>query len=196
MPKSGKVRAVPMIDQVLRERDALSRRDRFVDDDDLVFISPTGEHLEDSALRRRFYAALKQAKIKHLRFHDLRHSFGTLAVQVFPLSDVKAYMGHAVVELAMAVKSKEERKAIFNAVDKLRQLGEQLAPPHMKPLKGHEAGGLRELRPRQGRSDWAAVHPAQPRVRDPRHRPPRQLRRAGRPRATPGRALRRADLTI
>ena len=121
MPKSGKVRAVPMIDQVLRELDALSRRDRFVDDDDLVFISPTGEHLEDSALRRRFYAALKQAKIKHLRFHDLRHSFGTLAVQVFPLSDVKAYMGHAVVELAMAVKSKEERKAIFNAVDKLRQ---------------------------------------------------------------------------
>ena len=158
MPKSGKVRAVPMIDQVLRERDALSRRDRFVDDDDLVFISPTGEHLEDSALRRRFYAALKQAKIKHLRFHDLRHSFGTLAVQVFPLSDVKAYMGHAVVELAMAVKSKEERKAIFNAVDKLRQLGEQLAPPHMKPLKGHEAAGLRELRPRQGRSDWRPLY--------------------------------------
>ena len=110
MPKSGKVRAVPMIDQVLRERDALSRRDRFVDDDDLVFISPTGEHLEDSALRRRFYAALKQAKIKHLRFHDLRHSFGTLAVQVFPLSDVKAYMGHAVVELAMAVKSRRSAR--------------------------------------------------------------------------------------
>ena len=110
MPKSGKVRAVPMIDQVLRELDALSRRDRFVDDDDLVFISPTGEHLEDSALRRRFYAALKQAKIKHLRFHDLRHSFGTLAVQVFPLSDVKAYMGHAVVELAMAVKSRRSAR--------------------------------------------------------------------------------------
>ena len=101
MPKSGKVRAVPMIDQVLRELDALSRRDRFVDDDDLVFISPTGEHLEDSALRRRFYAALKQAKIKHLRFHDLRHSFGTLAVQVFPLSDVKAYMGHADIATTM-----------------------------------------------------------------------------------------------
>jgi integrase len=56
----------------------------------LVFVSPAGEHVEDSALRRRFYAALQQAKIKHLRFHDLRHSFGTLAVQVFPLSDVKA----------------------------------------------------------------------------------------------------------
>ena len=100
-PKSGKVRAVPMIDQVLRELDALSRRGAFTGDEDLVFVSPAGTHLEDSALRRRFYAALQQANIKHLRFHDLRHSFGTLAVQVFPLSDVKAYMGHADIATTM-----------------------------------------------------------------------------------------------
>ena len=35
------------------------------------------------------------------RFHDLRHSFGTLAVQAFPLSDVKTYMGHAHIETTM-----------------------------------------------------------------------------------------------
>ena len=66
------------------------------------------------------------------------------------------YDPDAAIELATAVKSKEERKAIFNAVDKLRQLGERLAPPHMKPLQG--ATGLRELRPRQGRSDWRPVY--------------------------------------
>jgi integrase len=44
---------------------------------------------------------LKAAKIKSLRFHDLRHSFGTLAVRVFPLSDVKAYMGHADIATTM-----------------------------------------------------------------------------------------------
>ncbi|MGH2745453.1 MAG: tyrosine-type recombinase/integrase, partial [Thermoleophilaceae bacterium] len=33
--------------------------------------------------------------------HDLRHSFGTLAVQAFPLSDVKAYMGHADIQTTM-----------------------------------------------------------------------------------------------
>jgi hypothetical protein len=43
------------------------------------------------------------------------------------------YDPDAVMEFATAVKSKDERKAIFNAVDKLRHLGEQLAPPHMKP---------------------------------------------------------------
>lgn len=66
------------------------------------------------------------------------------------------YDADAAIELAAAVKSKEERKAIFNAVDKLRQLGDRLAPPHMKPLQG--AAGLCELRPRQGRSDWRPVY--------------------------------------
>lgn len=46
------------------------------------------------------------------------------------------YDADAVVEFVTAVKSKEERGAIFNAVEKLRELGERLAPPHMKPLQG------------------------------------------------------------
>ena len=56
---------------------------------------------EDPALRRRFYAALERAQLKRVRFHDLPHSFGTLAVQVFPLSDVKAFMGHADIATTM-----------------------------------------------------------------------------------------------
>lgn len=68
------------------------------------------------------------------------------------------YDADAVVELAAAIKSKEERRAMFNAVDKLRELGERLAPPHMKPLQGEVAGGLRELRPRRGLSDWRALY--------------------------------------
>ena len=101
VPKSGRVRSVPMIDQVAVALDQLSRRPDRTADDDLVFVNPAGEHIEDSALRRRFYAALKAADLKHIRFHDLRHSFGTLAVQVFPLTDVKAYMGHADIATTM-----------------------------------------------------------------------------------------------
>ena len=37
-------------------------------------------------------AALRAADIEHLRFHDLRPTFGTLALQEFALSDVKAYV--------------------------------------------------------------------------------------------------------
>lgn len=62
----------------------------------------------------------------------------------------------AVAEFVTAVKAKEERKAILNAVDKLRQVGDRLAPPHVKSLRG--APDLYELRPRQGRSDWRPVY--------------------------------------
>jgi hypothetical protein len=68
------------------------------------------------------------------------------------------YDPDAVAEFLMAVKSKEEQKAILNAVDKLRTLGERLPSPHMKLLQGRGAAGLRELRPRRGNSDWRAVY--------------------------------------
>jgi len=40
------------------------------------------------------------------------------------------YDPDAVVEL-LAMKSKEEHRALLNAVRKLGELGEQLGPPHM-----------------------------------------------------------------
>ena len=101
VPKSGKVRSVPMIDQAAKALDGLSRRGDFTDEDDLVFGNEAGDFMDESALRRRFKDALKAAGIKPLRFHDLRHSFGTLAVQAFPLSDVRAYMGHADISTTM-----------------------------------------------------------------------------------------------
>lgn len=66
------------------------------------------------------------------------------------------YDADAVFELVTTVKSKQERTALFNVVDKLRQLGPRLVPPHMKPL--HSAAGLCEMRPRQGRSDWRPIY--------------------------------------
>lgn len=59
------------------------------------------------------------------------------------------------------VKSREERKAVFNAVDKLVRLGAELAPPHMKKLRG-EADWL-ELRPRQGASPVRPLYLEEPR---------------------------------
>jgi Phage derived protein Gp49-like (DUF891) len=66
------------------------------------------------------------------------------------------YDPDAVAEFVTAVKSKEDHRSILNAVLKLRELGERLEPPHSKTLQG--AAGLRELRPKQGRSDWRAVY--------------------------------------
>ena len=90
-----------MTDQVMLLLDGLSRRGLLTAEQDLVFPNALGEHLDGSALRRRFYAAMTRAELKRIRFHDLRHTFGTLAVQAFPLTDVKAFMGHAYISTTM-----------------------------------------------------------------------------------------------
>ncbi len=75
---------------------------------DLVFPGPTGGFLDGSALRARFYLALKAARLGHLRegedpiiWHDLRHTFGTLGAAVWPLHDLQAFMGHANIQTTM-----------------------------------------------------------------------------------------------
>jgi hypothetical protein len=50
-----------------------------------------------------------------------------------------------------------ERRAVMNAVAKLEAFGDQLGSPHTSQVKGSQAG-IRELRPRSGRSPWRALY--------------------------------------
>ncbi len=50
----------------------------------------------------------------------------------------------------------QEKVAILHAVEKLSALGPGLPYPHQSNVQGAE--GLRELRPRQGRSRWRAFY--------------------------------------
>jgi integrase len=107
-PKSHRVRSVPLSDQALVALDALSRREHFTGPDDLVFGSEVGGHLVDDVVRDAFYDALDAARLGHLRakedpivFHDLRHTFGTLAIRRAPVTDVQYWMGHADVQTTM-----------------------------------------------------------------------------------------------
>ncbi|MGH3218968.1 MAG: type II toxin-antitoxin system RelE/ParE family toxin [Streptosporangiaceae bacterium] len=49
-----------------------------------------------------------------------------------------------------------EQAAVRNAEEKLKALGPDLGYPHSSAVQ--EAQGLRELRPRQGRSPWRALY--------------------------------------
>jgi integrase len=95
LPKSYRVRSVPLMPQVALALTQLRTRDFFTDDDDLVFCNQVGNVLDYDALSRRYRAAQKRAGLRPLRFHDLRHSFGTMAVRQFPITDVQTWMGHA-----------------------------------------------------------------------------------------------------
>jgi integrase len=137
-PKSGEVRSVPLIDQAARALDQLSRREHFTGPDDLAFCTEVGEHLNGDRLRERFYAALDAAGLGAKRkgknpmvFHDLRHTFGTLAVEVWPLHDVQAYLGHADIQTTM-IYAHHRSKA--DAADKLSQfVAQQTAAETVSP---------------------------------------------------------------
>jgi integrase len=100
-PKSGKVRAVPLAPDVAKALTKLAERGQFVAPDDLVFPSDTGSFLDGSALRRRYKAALRDANLRSLRFHDLRHTFGTRMIAKADIRRVQEWMGHADIQTTM-----------------------------------------------------------------------------------------------
>jgi integrase len=97
-PKSGKVRVVPMVDEVAQRLARLGARASQTDDDDPVFASALGGHLDASALRRRYAASTKRAELRPLPFHSLRHFFGSMAVNRASLVQVQAWMGHSHIQ--------------------------------------------------------------------------------------------------
>jgi hypothetical protein len=69
------------------------------------------------------------------------------------------YHPDAEDELAVLKASQaSEFTAVLTAVDKLRHLGPRLSFPHQSGVRGKEGRGLRELRPRQGRSRWRTLY--------------------------------------
>lgn len=96
-PKSKRSsRSVPLASRVATELELLSRETRWKHDDDLVFGHPeTGKPIDRSKLLKRFKAALEAAEVRPVRFHDLRHTFGTrMAAQGVPMRALQEMMGH------------------------------------------------------------------------------------------------------
>jgi integrase len=94
VPKGKRVRSVPMMSELMDVLARLKEREHFTGDDDLVFPNEVGEHLNHYALRRRYYEALDRAGLRRIRFHDLRHAFGTAAISKLDPYAVQSYMGH------------------------------------------------------------------------------------------------------
>lgn len=98
--KGRRVRSVPMSDNV---RAALAPHCEGKPEDALVFerSEQPGEPLCGMMIYRHFKADLKRAGLPEIRFHDLRHSFGTQAAKRFPIHEVQVMMGHANIATTM-----------------------------------------------------------------------------------------------
>jgi integrase len=94
VPKGKRVRSVPMVPAVIDALARLKEREHFTAPTDLVFCSEVGSYLNHFKLRKRYYAALERAGLRRVRFHDLRHAFGTAAITTLDAFAVQSYMGH------------------------------------------------------------------------------------------------------
>ena len=90
-------RSVPMADRAARALETWSRRTAYAADDDVVFAHPhTGKPLDRSKVTKRFKAACRDAGVRPVRFHDLRHTFGTrLAASGESMRTIQEFLGHA-----------------------------------------------------------------------------------------------------
>jgi integrase len=100
-PKSGKVRSVPMAPDVAEALAKLGQREQSTGDHDLVFVGDWGGYVDARALTRRYATALKRAGLRPLRFHDLRHTFGTRMIGKADIRRVQEWMGHADIQTTM-----------------------------------------------------------------------------------------------
>ncbi len=96
-PKSKRSsRSVALADRLAGELDLLHQETNYRTDDDLVFAHPTlGKPIDRSKLLKRFKSALERGGVRPVRFHDLRHTFGTrMAAHGVPMRALQEMLGH------------------------------------------------------------------------------------------------------
>lgn len=112
--KSGKKRGVPInqtLTATLEELKLLSRS-RY------VFPDENGKPYGD--IKKGFAAAVRRARISHIRFHDLRHTFASrLLMANVPLITVSRILGHASIKITADLYGHLTEEHQLEAVEKL-----------------------------------------------------------------------------
>ena len=131
-PKSrASRRTLPIPDHLaaaLRAARAIQAADRLAlgeeyDASGYVVVDECGAALSPHALTSRWARTLKAAGVRHIRFHDARHTCGTLMhLQDVPIAVISAWLGHASKAFTMATYVHSQPEALtlaarsFNSV--------------------------------------------------------------------------------
>jgi integrase len=101
-PKSkGSRRSIPMTERVFETLTALRRTPAALEAE-YVFSSETGTPLDPGNLRRALTATLKRAKMRKIRYHDIRHTFAShLAMAGVPIRTIQELMGHQTMDMTL-----------------------------------------------------------------------------------------------
>ena len=88
--------------------------------DDWLFQSPVATQIDPSNLRKAFNKILVDARLRRVRFHDLRHTFASLLLQNGEsLMYVKEQMGHSSIQVTVDIYGHLVPGGNRAAVDKL-----------------------------------------------------------------------------
>ncbi|WP_062650619.1 tyrosine-type recombinase/integrase [Streptomyces maremycinicus] len=89
-------------------------------DSGYVFTRPDGAPVEGSTLTQHFNTLLRQARLRRIRFHDLRHSTATLLLgQGVELVVIKELLGHAPIGFTATVYAHVQLRLQRDAIDLL-----------------------------------------------------------------------------
>ncbi|MER0445313.1 site-specific integrase [Streptomyces sp. Edi4] len=85
-----------------------------------VFTRPDGSPIEGATLTRHFNTLLRRARLRRIRFHDLRHSAATLLLeQGVELVVIKELLGHAHIGVTASVYAHVRLRLQRDAIDLL-----------------------------------------------------------------------------
>lgn len=133
--KGGRVRHVPLVPQAAEALERLRRRADFTARDELVFCNWRGRALDPSALVARFKRARDAAGLRPLRFHDLRHTYGSLlAAAGLPVTEIQAAMGHADLQTtARYLHARQASEQVDRFARAFAEGGDSRPPPLRRP---------------------------------------------------------------
>ncbi len=97
-PKSGKPRVVPINDELLGFLAAWKDVAPSSDVTSPVFIGDLGGPIDQAVARKIYHRACDSAGLERYRFHDLRHTFGSIAIRTANVVEVMHWMGHSRIE--------------------------------------------------------------------------------------------------
>ncbi|MCY0875404.1 MAG: tyrosine-type recombinase/integrase [Firmicutes bacterium] len=107
--KTGRYRIIPIIDSLetvlQHHHEHLKQLGISTTEEDYVFLSyHSGRPLSQSEVTRVLNRTQQALGLPHIRFHDLRHLFATLALQHnIPIADVSAILGHSRTSVTLDV---------------------------------------------------------------------------------------------
>jgi integrase len=111
--------AVAALERQLEERGNV----RHLTGDDLVFADEVGRPLKRWDVTYGFQALLDRAGIRRIRFHDLRHTYATLALSAgVPLQVVSRALGHSTIAITANTYSHvvpDQMREAANALDRI-----------------------------------------------------------------------------